>query len=90
MKRYFLAVILAAILGSGAAFAKENYCNVPEGEWQPQEALTEKLEGEGWTIKRVKIDGGCYEVYGKTADGKRMEAYFDPKSFELVRSEGED
>jgi hypothetical protein len=90
MRRIFSALALAAILGSGAAFAGADYCNVPKDEWQPQEVLEEKLKGEGWTIKRVKIDAGCYEVYGKTADGKRMEAYFDPKSFELVKSEGED
>jgi len=90
MKRFLSAVTLAAILGAGAAFAKDDYCNVPEDEWQPQETLEEKLKAEGWTIKRVKIDAGCYEVYGKTADGKRKESYFDPKSFKLVRSEEED
>ena len=33
---------------------------------------------------RVKVDDGCYEVYGTDAKGQRAEAYFDPKSLEQV------
>ncbi len=90
MKRLVLTAAAVALFGASGAFAKDNYCDVPENEWQTQEALETKLKEEGWTIKRVKIDGGCYEVYGMDADGKRMETYFDPKTFEVVRSEGED
>ena len=38
----------------------------------------------GWKINRVKVDDGCYEVYGMDAKGQRAEAYFDPKSLEQV------
>ena len=33
----------------------------PDG-WQTQEALSEKIIAEGWQVRRVKVDGGCYEV----------------------------
>ncbi len=52
--------------------------------WQAQEDLTAKLEKEGWAVRKVKVDGGCYEVYGTTPDGDRVEAYFDPISFEKL------
>ena len=63
--------------------------SVPKAEWQPKEALQQKLEGEGWKVKKLKIDDGCYEVYGTDAQGKRMEVYFDPKTFATVKSKSE-
>lgn len=59
--------------------------------WQAQSALQEKLESEGWEVRRMKVDGGCYEVYGTTPEGDRVEAYFHPVSFKklLVSRRGE-
>lgn len=85
MKRLFLSLLLVGAAGIGSASAAE-VCNVPQTEWQPKEALQQKLQTEGWTIKTVKIDKGCYEVYGKDAAGNRMETYFDPKSFAVMKS----
>ena len=36
------------------------------------------LKDKGWTVRRIKEDGGCWEVYGLDEKGKRMEAYFHP------------
>lgn len=59
--------------------------------WQAQSALQEKLESEGWEVRRTKVDGGCYEVYGTTPEGDRVEAYFHPVSLKklLVSRRGE-
>lgn len=89
MKRILLSAALLAALGGSAALASEK-CSVPQAERQPQEALQQKLESEGWTVQRIKVDDGCYEVYGTDAGGKRVEAYFDPKTFALVQLESED
>jgi hypothetical protein len=59
-------------------------CKVPAKEWQPKEALASKLEKEGWTIRKLKVDNGCYEVYGFDAQGKKRETYFNPKTLEVV------
>jgi len=83
-----LAAGLSAALSSGAAMASDK-CKVPQAEWQPKEALQQKLEGEGWKIKKLKVDDGCYEVYGTDAEGKRKEVYFDPKTFAPVTSKSE-
>ena len=79
------AGLVATVLGAGSAAAAD-LCSVPEAEWQPKEALQQKLEAEGWKIKKVKLDEGCYEVYGTDASGARMESYFDPKTFAVVKS----
>ncbi len=85
MKTVTLAALLFALAGAGAASAKD-ICSVPEAEWQPKETLQAKLESEGWSVKTIKVDDGCYEAYGKDANGKRQEVYFDPKTFEAVLS----
>lgn len=52
--------------------------------WQPQEKLTARLKEQGWEVRRIKIDGGCYEVYARDGSGKRVEAYFHPRTLAPV------
>ena len=56
----------------------------PETSWQPQEKLDKQLTERGWKIRRIKVDGGCYEVYAFDEKGERVEAYFHPKTLSLV------
>lgn len=84
MKRALLLMTGLTLISSGAAFASEG-CSVPKAEWQPEQALRQKLKAEGWKINRIKIDRGCYEVYGFDGQGQRAETYFDPNSFEIVK-----
>lgn len=85
MKTLLIASVLFAAT-SGAAFAAEK-CDVPTSQWQPREALQSKLEKDGWTVRQIKAEDGCYEAYAVNAAGKRMEALFNPKTLEAV---GED
>lgn len=56
----------------------------PQSGWKSQAALKAKLVKEGWTVKKAKVDGGCYEVYGTTPQGEKVEAYFHPVSLEKL------
>lgn len=56
----------------------------PQSGWKSQDVLKAKLVKEGWTVRKSKIDGGCYEVYGTTPEGDRVEAYFHPVSLEKL------
>lgn len=56
----------------------------PQAGWQPQEKLEKELKDKGWQIRRIKVDGGCYEVYALTEKGERVEAYFHPRTFAPV------
>jgi hypothetical protein len=80
-------LLLAAAFGlftGSAAFASDT-CSVPKADWKPEQALRQKLETAGWKIRRIKIDKGCYEVYGFDDTNGKRETYFDPKSLEVVR-----
>ncbi|AEB82994.1 PepSY domain-containing protein [Alicycliphilus denitrificans] len=78
------ALALAASAGAAFAHGKVECKEYPKAEWRPHTELEKKLIQEGWTIRRMEKTDTCYEVYGKTPDGKRVEAFFDPKTFERV------
>lgn len=46
--------------------------------WQPVQKLEDQLKAKGWTVRRIKEDGGCYEVYALNEKGERGEYYFHP------------
>lgn len=74
---------LITLAGASAAVAKPS-CDIPKAEWQTEQALRDRLTEQKWTIKKIKIDNGCYEVYGTDDKGSRVETYFNPKSLEAV------
>lgn len=87
--------LIAALLVLGAAtpaFATGKMtCDAPQAQWKSQDDLVASLTKQGWQVRKSKVDGGCYEVYGTTPEGDRVEAYFHPVSFEklLVSRRGE-
>jgi hypothetical protein len=56
----------------------------PKETWQPVEKLEKMLIEKGWKVRRIKEDGGCYEVYALDEKGQRVEAYFHPKTLAPV------
>jgi hypothetical protein len=84
----FLALSLA--LGfSGAAFAKADCTAHPKSEWMKESDAKAKLEAQGYKIRKFKVDGNCYEIYGHDKDGKKVEIYYDTKTLAVVKSEVE-
>jgi hypothetical protein len=57
---------------------------VAKEEMKPQMELQKKLISEGWKVRQVKNFNGCYEVYGFDTGGRRVEAFFHPKTFAKV------
>ena len=56
----------------------------PQSGWQSQETLQKRLTDQGWQVRRIKVDGGCYEVYAIDNKGQRVEAYFHPVTLASV------
>ena len=78
MRLFIAAAVLAASSFAAHATGLATCDSGPQEKWQPQEKLQKMLTDRGWQIRRVKIDGGCYEVYAITEKGERVEAYFHP------------
>ena len=73
------ASALLALTAAASATGRYTCESVPKSEWLSQAALTRLLTDQGWNVRFMKEDGGCWEVYGTTPEGRRVEAYFHPK-----------
>ena len=51
------------------------------------ETLESQLKAKGWQVRRIKEDGGCYEVYAFDAQGQRGEFYFHPVTLAPVATQ---
>lgn len=83
---FALSIILSMI--SITAQAAADCPAYPKEAWAPESTLKEALEAEGYSIKKFKIDGNCYEMYGRNKDGKKVEIYFDMKTLAIVKAIG--
>lgn len=83
------ATALTLALGLPAAPAAATgrmTCDAPQKSWKTLPSLEASLKKQGWQVRKSKVDGGCYEVYGTDPQGRRVEAYFHPVSFKLLLS----
>lgn len=82
--------LAAALIGAGlvcaagAAFAHGNVtCNGgPKEQWKSLDALKAKLAAEGWKVTKAHPNKDCYEVYGITPEGQKVESFWHPASLE--------
>ena len=89
MRKTLMVLALLAGFPAGVALAEEG-CFVPMSDWQPREAVVKLAEEKGWTVRRIKIDDGCYEIDGKDQAGKRIEVTVHPATLEVLRIENEE
>lgn len=86
MKPWMLAISTAAWLCAGTALADTD-CDDPVANWQSRDTLRQQLEDNGWKVKRIRVDDGCYEVKGIDRIGNRFEAKFSPASLQIRKLE---
>lgn len=72
------AAVLLAGLSMAHATGLATCDSGPRSGWQPAEKLEQQLKEKGFTVRRIKEDGGCYEVYALNEKGERGEFYFHP------------
>lgn len=84
--------ILAAVAGLavGAPAAADDDCYVPMSDWQPRDAVARLAEENSWTIRRIKIHDGCYEIIGTDSEGRAIEVTVHPATLEVIELEYED
>lgn len=80
-----LVLIMTALLLSTTAFAKKDCTTEPKEKWMKEADFKAMAEKEGYTIKKFKTPGNCYEIYGMK-DGKEVEVYFNPVDGKQVLS----
>lgn len=91
MRRTLTIFAFLAAFAGGAAKAEED-CFVPMADWQPRAAVARMAVDNGWTVRRIKIDDGCYEIMGIDATGRAVEVKVHPGTLQIIEFdyEGDD
>jgi hypothetical protein len=77
-------ITLLALSGTAFASGKATCDSGDESKWKTKEELTAFLQKEGYEVRRIKVDGGCYEAYVIGADGDTVERYYDPRDLKFI------
>jgi len=88
MRKTLTILAFLAALPAGAALADDD-CFVPMADWQPREAVSQFALAQGWEVRRIKIDDGCYEIDGRDAAGREIEVTLHPGTLQIVEFEFE-
>lgn len=89
MIRFPTSLVVACLLATAPAMADED-CAVPMDQWQPRDAVAQLAMQNGWSVTRIRLDDGCYEVLGRDAQGRRIEVKLDPARLTIIDLEYED
>jgi hypothetical protein len=83
--KLFYALAVISVAAAGPALAGEGKCSsAPKSKWQPRSALETQLQSDGYKVRRIKIEGGCYEVYATDKDGKRANMAYNAATLEKL------
>lgn len=88
MKKLILFTLFA--FHTTNAFAKKNCTDQPKEKWMKIEDFKTLVQEKGFTIRKFKQPGSCYEIYGKDKDGKEVKLYFNPVDASISKIEFED
>ena len=77
MRKTLTILAFLAALPAGVARADDD-CFVPMADWKPREAVVQFAADQGWTVRRIKIDDGCYEIDGRDGEDRAIEVKVHP------------
>jgi hypothetical protein len=89
MRKTLTILAFLAAQPAGAVLADDD-CFVPMADWQPREVVAQFAVTQGWDVRRIKIDDGCYEIDGRDAQGRAIEVKLHPGTLQIVEFEFED
>lgn len=89
MKTKLTILGFLAVFPAGVALADDD-CFSPMANWQPREAITQLAAANGWTVLRIKVDDGCYEIDGRDSRGHRFEVTVHPATLQVIEFEYDD
>jgi hypothetical protein len=79
-----IALTTVAVLIALPAWAAGACSKAPPARFKPKAALEEQLKSEGLTVRQIKVEGGCYEVYAVDKAGKKVNAAYNAETFEKL------
>ncbi len=83
MKRLFILTTLA-VVATSPAWADGTCSTAPAAKFQPQANLEALLQADGLTVRQIKVEKGCYEVYATDKNGKKINLAYNAETLEKL------
>lgn len=78
-------IAAALVVLAAPAFAADTTCSTSDpSKFQPISKLQDMLKAQGLTVRQVKTEGGCYEVYAVDASGKKINQAYNAETLQQV------
>jgi hypothetical protein len=85
-KSLTVLLMIGGLALPGVAWADDD-CFVPMTDWQPRKAVSKLASEKGWTVRRIKLDDGCYQIVGQDEQGRAMKATLHPATLRILEIE---
>jgi hypothetical protein len=82
MRHLVIAGVLAVL--AHPAFGASGCSTASSAKFQPKSTLESQLKNEGVTVRQIKTEKGCYEVYGIDRSGKKVNAAFNAETLDKL------
>ena len=83
MHRILTLAAFSALL-AGPALAAGTCSTAPAAQFKPKATLQSQLKTEGLTVRQIKVEKGCYEVYAVDKAGKKVNLAFNAETLEKL------
>lgn len=84
MRKLFASSIVLVSIALPAAAVAADCGTAPQSEWMSEADISAKGVELGYDVRSVKVEEGCYEIYGIAKDGAKVEVLLNPVSAEVV------
>ncbi len=76
----FTTIIFIVSTLSISAQASDFECDSgPKSGWMAKDTILQSLTAQGYKVRKVEVEDGCYEVYAMK-NGKKYEVFVNPKT----------
>ena len=83
-----VAIALTVGIGMGSSAMADGFkdcTKLDKASWKPASEAEAKAKAAGYEVRRSKIEGSCYEVYG-VKEGKLFELFYSPEDLSLKKT----
>ncbi|TPI24302.1 PepSY domain-containing protein [Mesorhizobium sp. B3-2-1] len=84
MYRTLTLAALAGLIAAPALAAGGSCSTAPKSQFKPKATLEAQLTGEGLTVRQIKVEKGCYEVYAVDKAGKKVNWAYNAETLEKL------
>ena len=84
------AAVVSLLAACSAEESVTQCTTAASSEWMDEGEIQAGLEQQGYQINEFKVTpGNCYEIYGQSPAGDKVEIYFNPVDGSIVKQEME-